>query len=158
LENLKKEIQRLEAEIRKLRKQLKTPVERRNPLVYLVLEKIFIPYFEGVAEGLGLTLEDTVKTLIEKQVVIDTIIFSAKPAYQELIEQPEVHYVINLSKIIAARPDDWFVERTDDLLEILEETRPEVAEAIKGTPGGVKWLTNSLLRLKRLILEDGSSV
>jgi len=43
------------------------------------------------------------------------------------------------------------------LLEILEKTRPEVAEAIKGTPGGVKWLTNSLLRLKRLILEDGSS-
>jgi len=93
VEALKKEIQRLESEIRKLKKQLETPVERRNPLVQLVLEKIFIPYFEGVAEGLGLTLEDTIRTLIEKQVSIDRIISNAKPAYQELIEQPEVHYV-----------------------------------------------------------------
>jgi len=87
-------------------------------------------------------------------VAIDTIISSAKPAYQEFIEQPEVHYVINLSKLVAAKPDEWFIERTDDLMEILEETRPEVAEAIKGTPGGVKWLTNNLLRLKKLILTN----
>ena len=155
-ENLREAVSRLEEEVSRLREFI---AERERQIreqafklqARLLMERLFLPYFEGLAEGLGLTPAEAVRMLIEKNITLDRLAESHREALDVFLSQPEVKVAVAIAGRAANKPDEWFKEKLPTLLEVMEESAPELTEAIKKTKGGRSWLLKSLTGLRDLL-------
>jgi len=155
-ERLREEVRRLEEEVKRLREFIAEREREARRKAFklqakLLMEQLFLPYFEGLSETLGLTPAEAVKTLIEKDITLDTLASRHSGAFQEFLSQPEVKVAVAMAGRVANKPDEWFKEKLPTLLEVMEESAPELAEAIKKTKGGRSWLLKSLTGLRDLL-------
>ena len=100
---------------------------------------------------MGLTPAEAVRMLIEKNITLDRLAESHREALDVFLSQPEVKVAVAIAGRAANKPDEWFKEKLPTILEVMEESAPELAEAIKKTKGGRSWLLKSLTGLRDLL-------
>ena len=156
LETLRRQIRELESDIRGLEERIRAKVARRATATYQVqaqifLERIFMPYVDGLCNGLGLSPEDGVRHLIENEKTLDEIAYENRDAVIEFLSQPECRVIVAAATPLGVASEEWIKDRMDILLEVMGKIRPQLAKAIIDAPGGTEWFAGSLTGLRDMI-------
>ena len=93
------------------------------------------------------------KTLIQDNETLDKILQSNKQQASQLVNLPEFRVVLTAIRPIADKDDKWIKEKTPIQLEVLKEINIDLANTIKNTKGGKKWLSDSMIGLKNVLFK-----
>ena len=143
----------------KLQKQVdKQKKERLRDLAKIqarfFLEKFFVPFFDGLCESQGYTVDKVVTILIDEGTTLDNIFEENLDKTSNLMTTPEFRVVFSAIRPIIDNTDDWIKQHSLVLLEVMEEVRPSVAEIISTKEGGREWFANSLIGLKHMLFSQ----
>ena len=153
--SLEAEIKQLEKEIEMLEKKFKDQeLEKERKMAQIqasiFIEKMFIPFFEGLCEAKGTTLEDGIADLIQNDETLDEIITKNAVRTNILMKEPEFQIVLMASRPIADKSDEWIKEQSMILIEVMNEIRPTLAQIIWQNDKGRDWFENSLIGLRNV--------
>lgn len=156
LDTLRKEIQELESDIEGLEKKIKTKAKDRATALArgqarIFLDRIFAPYMDGLCDTWGVSPEEGLHILITKNVSLDKIANDNPEALDEFLSQPEFKVITSVTKPLGNVSDDWIKDKMTVLLEVMEDVRPELANALITTPGGQTWFYDSLVGLRNML-------
>jgi hypothetical protein len=118
------------------------------------LEKFFVPFFDGLCEAQGYSVEQVVSILIDNGETLDTIFEENLDKTSNLMTTAEFRVVFTAIRPIIDKPDEWIEDHSLILLEVMDEVRPSVAEVISTKEGGRKWFADSLIGLKRMLMSQ----
>ena len=154
-EKLRDEIKQLESEISILEKTIADKkIEKETALakmqIRLFLERMFIPYVDGLCAAWGVTPEEGLLTLIKENETIDNIAKNNPDALKELLSLPEMQVIITMATPLGTFSKDMVKDNIPILLDIAKELRPELATILE-THEGREWLTTSLTGLKKTL-------
>jgi len=163
LETLKEKISQLEDEISELKEKIKQKAIEQADIIAktqarFFLSKLFIPFFEGVCDVNGVTLEDGIKDLIDKNITLDNILKENMDKTQELMKQPEFRIIYSVVAPISEKPPEWISEKSETIIEVMDEIRPELATIIREHENGHTWFSQSLLGIRNLIFPPNYSI
>jgi len=156
LQNLRARIKKLQSEVQALRERRRELIEKAKKTqakiqARLFLQKIFIPYLEGVSEGLGLPLEEGAERLIREGRTIADLAMKYRGETSRLLSMPETRMLLMMARPIREKDEDWVREKSQVVLDVMGEVRPSLAKTIKETQGGVEWFQRSLIELKKVL-------
>lgn len=156
VETLRKEIQELESDIEGLEEKIKAKTSDKTTALARVqarifLERIFAPYMDGLCDTWGMSPEEGLRMLITENVSLDRIANDNHEALDEFLSQPEFKVITSVTKPLGNVSDDWIKDKMTVLLEVMEDVRPELANAIVTTPGGQTWFYDSLVGLRNIL-------
>ena len=156
VEILRKEIQELESDIAGLEEKIKAKTSDKTTALARVqarifLERIFAPYMDGLCDTWGMSPEEGLRMLITENVSLDRIANDNHEALDEFLSQPEFKVITSVTKPLGNVSDDWIKDKMTVLLEVMEDVRPELANAIVTTPGGQTWFYDSLVGLRNIL-------
>ena len=159
LETLKEEVELLQQKVDELTVLNKQKSELREEQAarkqaHFFLLNFFIPFFEGVCENRTMTPEEGIITLIQDNETLDQILLSNREQAAQLVDLPEFRVVISAIRSIADKDDKWIKEKSQVLLEVLEEVNGTLANSINKTKGGKKWFSDSLIGLKHVLFKS----
>jgi len=159
LEKLRQRVKKLQNEVETLETKVKTRARDKAKQaakiqVSIFLKRILVPYLEGLCEGLDLSLQDGLSMLIRQGKPLYMLAMENQEAFTSFLQQPELRVFSTAASPLARVSDEWITDQTDALLEVAEETEPELAETINTTEGGREWLEQSLIGLRRLIFQQ----
>lgn len=115
------------------------------------LEKLFIPFFDGLCESQNYTLDEVVTILIDEGTTLDNIFEDNLDRTSNLMTTAEFRVVLTALRPIIGKPDEWVDDNSLVLLEVMEEVRPSVAEIISTKEGGRKWFSDSIIGLTHVL-------
>lgn len=150
-------MKRLEAEIRELEEKVRAKAAEKASVAarmqaHVFLERIFMPYIEGLCEGLGLSPEDGVRHLVKEGKTLDALAYENREALGEVLSQTEIRVMTAAAaNPLAKVSDEWIRETTGTLLKVMEKIRPSLANVISETPGGRDWFADSLTGLRGIL-------
>jgi len=156
LETLRKEIQELESDIAGLEEKIKAKTSDKTTALARVqarifLERIFAPYMDGLCDTWGASPEEGLRMLITENVSLDKIANDNHEALNEFLSQPEFKVITSVTKPLGNVSDEWIKDKMTVLLEVMEDVRPELANALITTPGGQTWFYDSLVGLRNIL-------
>jgi len=156
VEALRREIQELESDIAELEEKIKAKTSDKTTALARVqarifLERIFAPYMDGLCDTWGMSPEEGLRMLITENVSLDRIAKDNHEALDEFLSQPEFKVITSVTKPLGNVSDDWIKDKMTVLLEVMEDVRPELANAIITTPGGQTWFYDSLVGLRNIL-------
>ncbi len=156
MENLKEEIQSLEADIAKLEERIiakasekATALARMQARIFL--ERIFAPYMDGICLAWGVSPEEALRILIADEATFGKIAKDNPEALEELMNQPAIKVFTSIASPLKDVSDDWIKEKSDILFDVMVDIRPELARGVAETPGGTKWFYDSLTGLRNIL-------
>jgi len=155
MEKLSKQIQKLKYEIEELEKNIEAKAaEDAMALVRMqakiFLEMIFAPYMDGICDVWGVSPEEGLHILIDKNATIDKIAKDNPEALAELMNQRELKMIFDVASPLRDVSDDWIKEKMGILFDVMAELRPELARGITEAPGGTEWFYDSLTGLQKM--------
>ena len=115
------------------------------------LEKFFVPFFDGLCEVKGYSVDQVVTILIDEGTTLDNLFEENLDRTSNLMTTPEFRVVFSAIRPIIDNPDEWIEEHSLVLLEVMDEVRPSTAEIISTKEGGRKWFADSLIGLKHML-------
>ena len=115
------------------------------------LEKFFVPFFDGLCEVQGYSVDQVVTILIDEGNTLDNLFEENLDRTSNLMTTPEFRVVFSAIRPIIDNPDEWIEEHSLVLLEVMDEVRPSTAEIISTKEGGRKWFADSLIGLKHML-------
>lgn len=156
VENLRKQIQELESDIAKLEENVRVKKAEKATVAAQVqarifLERVFAPYMDGLCDVWGLSPEEGLLLLIKENVSLDGIANDNREALDEFISQPEVRVIATIARPLGDVSEEWIKDKIGVLLDVMWKIRPELANVIMTTPGGQKWLNDSLIGLRNIL-------
>ena len=156
VETLRKEIQELESDIAGLEEKIKAKTSDKATALARIqarifLERIFAPYMDGLCDTWGMSPEEGLRMLITDNVSLDKIANDNNEALDEFLSQPEFKVITSVTKPLGNVSDDWIKDKMTVLIEVMEDVRPELANAIITTPGGQTWFYDSLVGLRNIL-------
>ena len=155
---LKAQIDKLEKEVKALRKKVdKKVADRRDAAAKeqarFFLLKFFLPFFEGVCEVSGVTLEAAISELIIDNKTLDEIFENNLDKTASLMASPEFRVVLTTVRPVVDKSDKWIKNNSMIILEVMEEIRPEVSKVIYETDNGKEWFIASLIGVRDMLFK-----
>ena len=156
---LREQVAKLEKEVEKLQKivdkQVRDRMEDASKIqASFFLKKFFVPFFDGLCEVQGYTLDQVVTKLIEEDKTLDTLFEENLDKTSNLMASSEFRVVFSAIRPILDKPDDWIDEYSMVLLEVMHDVRPNVAEIISTSDTGKEWFAKSLIGLKHMLVSQ----
>ena len=158
METLKKQIDKLEKEVKALQKQVDkkkadTTKAAAKEQARFFLVKFFLPFFEGVCEVSGVTLEAAISELIVDNVTLDELFEENLEKTSSLMASPEFRVVLTTVRPVVDKSDKWIKSHSVIILEVMEEIRPEVSKVILETDNGKEWFVASLIGVRDMLFK-----
>ena len=155
---LKEQIDKLEKEVKALQKKVDRKISDRvdaaaKEQARFFLVKFFLPFFEGVCEVSGVTLEAAISELIVDNVTLDEIFEENLEKTSSLMASPEFRVVLTTVRPIVDKSDKWIKSHSIIILEVMEEIRPEVYKVILETDNGKEWFVASLIGVRDMLFK-----
>jgi len=155
---LKEQIDKLEKEVKALQKKVDKKVSDRRDAAAkeqarFFLLKFFIPFFEGVCEVSGVTLEAAISELIIDNKTLDSIFEDNLDKTASLMASPEFRVVLTTVRPVVDKSDKWIKNNSMVILEVMEEIRPEVSKVIYETENGEEWFIASLIGVRDMLFK-----
>ncbi len=156
VENLKKQIEILEADIAKLEENIRIKNAEKSTAsaqiqARIFLENIFAPYMDGLCDIWGLSPEEGLRVLIKENASLDKIAKDNPKALAEFLSQPEIKVIAAVARPLGSMSDEWIEQKMSVLLEVMVKIRPSMANAIIETPEGMAWFYESLIGLRNML-------
>lgn len=148
---LEKEVTRLEKLIVKTTEEAKTKLNKAA--IRIFLGKLILPYIDGLSEGRNVTPEEGIKQLIEENNTIDKIATNNHTETDIFLKMPELNVLRSVATEILNNPNSWYTDNSPLILEVMDNIRPSIATTIRETTGGTKWLDDSLIGIKNLLIQ-----
>jgi len=158
LVTLKEQIDKLEKEVKVLQKKVDKKISDRvdaaaKEQARFFLVKFFLPFFEGVCEVSGVTLEAAISELIVDNVTLDEIFEDNLEKTSSLMASPEFRVVLTTVRPVVDKSDKWIKNHSLIILEVMEEIRPEVYKVILETDNGKEWFVASLIGVRDMLFK-----
>ncbi len=155
---LKEQIDKLEKEVKVLQKKVDKKISDRvdaaaKEQARFFLVKFFLPFFEGVCEVSGVTLEAAISELIVDNVTLDEIFEDNLEKTSSLMASPEFRVVLTTVRPVVDKSDKWIKNHSLIILEVMEEIRPEVYKVILETDNGKEWFVASLIGVRDMLFK-----
>ena len=156
---MKDQVDRLQKEVEALKKTVhnraieKAEYAARIQAAFF-LRKFFIPYFEGVCEVKGTTIEEGFLILIKEGRTLDQVFEENIARTKDLMVTPEFRVVLSTLRPIANQSNEWIDEKSHTLLDVLQEIRPPLEAIIRQTEGGEQWFSESLIGIRRMLFQN----
>ena len=155
---LKEQIDKLEKEVKALQKKVDKKVSDRRDAAAkeqarFFLLKFFIPFFEGVCEVSGVTLEAAISELIIDNKTLDSIFEDNLDKTASLMASPEFRVVLTTVRPVVDKSDKWIKNNSIVILEVMEEIRPKVSKVIYETDNGKEWFIASLIGVRDMLFK-----
>ena len=99
--------------------------------------------------------EEGVVQLIQENNTIDKIATKNHTETANFLKMPELNVLRSMASDILSNPDTWYTENSPLVLEVMDNLRPTLSYTIRNTEGGTKWLNDSLLGIKNLLIQRG---
>jgi len=158
LVTLKEQIDKLEKEVKSLQKKVDRKISDRvdaaaREQARFFLVKFFLPFFEGVCEVSGVTLEAAISELIVDNVTLDEIFEENLEKTSSLMASPEFRVVLTTVRPIVDKSDKWIKNHSLIILDVMEEIRPKVSKVILETDNGKEWFVASLIGVRDMLFK-----
>ena len=114
-----------------------------------------MPYIDGLSEGMNVTPEEGIITLINENNTIDKIATRNHTETDIFLKMPELNVLRSVASDILSNSDTWYTENSPLILEVMDNLRPTLSHTIRNTEGGTQWLNDSLIGIKALLLQKG---
>jgi len=155
---LKEQIDKLEKEVKSLQKKVDRKISDRvdaaaREQARFFLVKFFLPFFEGVCEVSGVTLEAAISELIVDNVTLDEIFEENLEKTSSLMASPEFRVVLTTVRPIVDKSDKWIKNHSLIILDVMEEIRPKVSKVILETDNGKEWFVASLIGVRDMLFK-----
>ena len=150
---LEKEVKRLEKLVKEKTEQAK--LNASKTAIRLFLGKLILPYIDGLSEGMNVTPEEGIITLINENNTIDKIATRNHTETDIFLKMPELNVLRSVASDILSNSDTWYTENSPLILEVMDNLRPTLSHTIRNTEGGTQWLNDSLIGIKALLLQKG---
>ncbi len=158
METLKEQVSRLEKEVKALEKKVdKKKTNRKRSAAKeqarFFLQKFFLPFFDGVCEANGVSLEAAISELIVENKTLDEIFELNLDKTASLMASPEFRVVLTTVRPVIGKSNDWIRTHSVIILEVMEEIRPEVSNVIYDADTGEEWFVASLIGVRDMLFK-----